>query len=693
MPMSRNPNRLSALASFGLPVLALAVWAGLVMLLAYQARPNYPVSMDRSFDRHYLTDGWHQPEQSEQFPFRWMSGYATVKFPAMGRQPLKLVMHMGTTSIDPRPEKQVRVTARGALVAVFDVRATIDRFEVPVAPELVSRATGDLDLLITTESFQPPGDRRQLGVVVTGLGLEPGDITGLLLPPAYHLIYVAGIGLCLYLVLLLLGIGTRIRLASSMAAILAMGMVYAFARPAIAFYTADLLLAVALTLIALAFARPTVTWVYRRAGLPDFTSGSGEGRVLFGLFALGLLLGWAGLLYPQSEPHDFLFHLHRFHEVQAGNLFFGNYVVSGVGQGFYPPAMYVLLLPFSLLMRDPYNLLLLAPTLFALSAVFIVFYLAKRYTSGYRYAPVMASALYVVLPINLLVIWWAHETNLFGLVVLLAVVACVLAAYERISRPGVWLGLAALTFVLLLSHPGVLVWSLTLLTGIVLALLALRRFAGNGSYRSVLLIAGAFATAGVLAFVLYYSRYLASFGQAAVERGEEVEFTDTLSSVGDVDRLLDMIRLTLYHGVVGDYGLLPLLLVPVGLWLLFRKPTPATEPNDVASLVEASQEARQRFRWVMLVWVLAGVLFLTVSLLTALPIRPMLFIWPPTALLAGLSLAAFLEGKQPTPESGWTWRKALVGAVIAGLAALSLYMWALANFLDMREPHVYPLVF
>lgn len=688
--MSRYPNRLPALASLALPVLALLAWAGLVMLLAYQARPAYAVGMDRSFDRHYLTDGWHQPEENPLFKFRWMSGYATVRFPAIGRQPLKLVIQMGTQGIDPTPEKKVQVTARGALVAVFDVRPSIDRFEVPVPPELVSRATGDLDLLVTMPSFQPPGDRRQLGVVVTGLSLEPDGTGGPVLPPAYHALYVAGIGACLYFMLLLLGIRVRARLALSMAAVLVLGLVYAFARPAIAFYAGDLLLAAVLALVALAVAQPAVTWLYRRAGYSDFRPRSGEGRVLFGLFGFGLLVGWAGLLYPQSEPHDFLFHLHRFNEVQAGNLFFENYVVSGVGQGFYPPAMYVLLLPFSLLLRDPYNLVLLAPTLFSLSAVFIVFYIAKRYMSGCRHAPILASALYVALPVNLLVIWWAHETNLFGLVVLLAVVAYVLAGYERMNRPAVWLGLAALTFVLLLSHPGVLVWSVTVLGGTVLALLGLRRFAGNGSYRSVLLVAGAFAAAGLVAFALYYSRYLGSFGQAAVERGGEVEFAETLSSVGDVDRLLDMIRLTLYHGVLGDYGLLPLLLVPVGLWLLFRGRD--TVSADKAMPHEALQEDRQRFRWVMLVWVASGLLFLLVSLLTALPIRPMLFMWPPTALLAGLSLAAFVEGER-APSRAWTWRKVATLGLLAGLAALSLYLWALANFLDMREPHVYPLVF
>lgn len=693
MPMSRNPNRLSALATSNLPLFALALWAGLVMLLAYQVRPTYQVSMDHSFDRHFLTDGWHQPEENPDFKFRWMSGYATVRFPGIGRQPLKFVIQMGSQGLDPSPNKQVQVTARGAILARLDVRPSMDRFEVPVAPELVSRATGDLDLLITTDSFQPPGDRRQLGVVVTGLSVEPDGPAGLILTPAYHLLYVAGTALGLYLLLLLLGIGAPARLAASMAAVLAIGLVYAFARPAIAFYAGNLLLALTLALIALALAQPLVAWSYRRAGITDFKPKRGEGRWLFALFAFGLLLAWMGLLYPQSEPHDFLFHLHRFQEVQAGNLFFENYVVSGVGQGFYPPAMYVLLLPFSLLVRDPHNLLLLAPALFGMSAVFIVFYLAKRYMSEHRYAPVLVSALYVALPVNLLVIWWAHETNLFGLVVLLAVVAYALACYERIARPAVWLGLAALTFVLLLSHPGVLVWSVTLLGGMVLALLGLRRFAGNGSYRSVLLVAGAFATAALLAFALYYSRYLGSFGQAAVERGGEVEFAETLSSMGDVDRLFDMVRLTLYHGVLGDYGLLPLLMVPVGIWLLFRKQGPGTRPANGASPAPATPQARQRFRWVMLVWVLAGLLFLTVSMLTALPIRPMLFLWPPTALLAGFSLAAFVEDAPQSRGRKSARRKAAAVALIVGLAAFSLYLWALANFLDMREPHVYPLVF
>ena len=690
--MSRTPNRLASIAAGFLPLVGLVVWAGLVMLLAYQVRPTYPVSMDRTFDRHYLTDGWHQSEQNEQFPFRWMSGYATVKFPAIGRQPLKLVMHMGTSGIDPKPEKQVRVMARGALVAVFNVRNGIAGYEAPVAPELVSRATGDLDLLVTTDSFEPPGDRRQLGVIVAGLAVEPIDSVGLILPPFFHTLYVALIGMCLYVTLFLLNVNWRINMGISLAAILALALVFALARPAIAFYTGNLLLAAVLSLIALAIAQPVVTWLYRRAGMRDFDPRRGQGRVLFGLFVFGLLVAMSGVLYPQSVPHDFGFHLNRFREVQGGNLFFENYVVSGVGQGFYPPAMYVLLLPFGLLVRDPYNLVKLVPSLLDFSAVFIIFYLAWRYMRGYRYAPIIAAALYVVLPINLLVIWWAHETNLFGMVLLLATVAYTLESYERIGRPLVWLGLAALTFVLLLSHPGVLVWSVALLSGIVAAFLALRRFAGNGSYKSVLLIAGAYATAALVAFVLYYSRYVGIFGQAAVERGEEVEISETLAGMGNMGQLLAGLRLTFYHGVMGDYGLVPLLLVPVGLWLLFRKRGTVAASDRQETEVAASPQQAQRFRWTLLLWVLVAAGLQILSLLTTLPVRPFLLMWVPVSLLAGLSLAAFIQG-EPGSARRWTWQKAATALVIAGLAAFSLYLWALANFLDLRLPHVYPLVF
>jgi hypothetical protein len=692
-PPMTNPKfiLLRQLGSLLLPMLLVASAALVLITVAYQPRPGYALDMTNDFDRFYLHDGWHEVEQNEQFSFRWTEGYATARFKGVGRQPLRLALTMRTGDQDPQPNKKVEVYARGALVAVFDASNTLADFAAPISPDLVSRATGDLDLVITSPSFKPTGDSRQLGVIITSMRLEPTGDALPILPPAFHLLYVVGAGLCIYLICALLRLPTRVRVAASLLGLLAIAAYYAFARGAIALYMEGLLWALALTLVTLLAAQPLVRCLYRRTGFLDFDFDKREAQALFGIFAAGLAVGWAGLLHPQSDPHDFTFHLRSFQEVQAGNVFFDNYVVAGVGQGFYPPAMYILLLPFNLLIRNPYYLVRLVPVLISFSGVFIVYFLARRYMPGHRPAPLMSAALYAALPVNLLILWWAHETNLFGLVLLLGTTAYILSQYERIARWHVWLGLVVLLFVVLLSHPGVLVWTVVMLGSLVATFFGLKRFTGRGSYRSVLAIAAAFLLAGGLAFALYYSHYTGSFGEAAYTRADRVsELGETISNLGDINGILSMARLTLYHGVLSDYGIVPLLLAPLGLALLFRKRNASRQPTPPPSNLEEAQA--ERFRWTLLIWMLVGVLFLEISLLTALPIRPMLFIWPVVALLSGLALSAFLKGAQAGTTNS-TLRAAAAGVLLAALAGMSLYFWVLANFLGYRLPHVYPHVF
>ncbi|HEX9987981.1 MAG TPA: hypothetical protein VGE45_05815 [Chloroflexia bacterium] len=665
--------------------------AVVLITLAYQVRPAYTLNMANEYDRFYLHDGWHEVEQNEQFSFRWTEGYATARFKGVARQPLRLGLTMRTGGPDPQPNKKVEVYARGALVAVFDASNTLADVAAPISPDLVSRATGDLDLVITSPSFTPAGDSRQLGVIITSMRLEPTGDALPILPPALHLLYVVGAGLCVYLICALLRLPIRVRLAASLLALLTIAAYYAFARAAIALYMEGLLCALALALGALLAAQPLVRWLYRRAGFLDFDFHERDAQALFGTFVAGLAVGWAGLLHPQSDPHDFSFHLRSFQEVQAGNVFFDNYVVAGVGQGFYPPAMYVLLLPFNLLLRNPYYLVRLVPVLISFSGVFIVYFLARRYLPGQRFAPLLAAALYAALPVNLLILWWAHETNLFGLVLLLGTIAYILSQYERIARWHIWLGLVALLFVVLLSHPGVLVWTVVMLGSLTATFFGLKRFTGRGSYRSVLAIAAAFLLAGGLAFALYYSHYTGSFGEAAYTRADRVsELGETISNLGDINGILSMARLTLYHGVLSDYGIVPLLLTPIGLALLFRKRNAGRQ--DATPPANLGEGEAERFRWTLLIWLLVGVLFLIISLLTALPIRPMLFIWPVVALLAGLALSAFLKGAQAGTRNA-TLRILATGVLLAALAGVSLYFWVLANFLGYRLPHVYPHVF
>lgn len=686
-----KPTLLQQLGSLLLPMLLVGSAAVVLFTLVYQIRPYYALNMANDYDRFYLHDGWHEVEQNEQFSFRWTEGYATARFKGVGRQPLKLALTMRTGGPDPQPNKKVEVYARGALVAVFNATNTLADFAAPISPDLISRATGDLDLVITSPSFKPAGDSRQLGVIITSIRLEPTGDAFPILPPIFHLLYVVGASLCVYLICALLRLPMRVRLAACLLTLLAITAYYAFARAAIALYMEGLLWSLALSLATLLAAQPLVRLLYRRAGFLDFDFHNRDAQIVFGIFVAGLAVGWAGLLHPQSDPHDFSFHLRSFQEVQAGNVFFDNYVVSGIGQGFYPPAMYVLLLPFNLLIRNPYYLVRLVPVLISFSGVFIVYFLARRYMAGQKLAPLMSAALYAVLPVNLLILWWAHETNLFGLVLLLGTIAYILSQYERIARWHVWLGLVALLFVVLLSHPGVLVWTVVMLGSLVATFFGLKHFTGRGSYKSVLAIAAAFLVAGGLAFALYYSHYTGSFGEAAYTRADRVsELGETISNLGDINGILSMTRLTLYHGVLSDYGVVPLLLAPLGLALLFRKRN-ANEP-DATPPANREEAHAERFRWTLLIWLLVGVLFLIISLLTALPIRPMLFIWPIVALLTGLALSAFLKGAQAGTRNA-TIRVIATSALLAALAGMSLYFWVLANFLGYRLPHVYPHVF
>lgn len=682
-----------------LPAGILAAATILALLLAYQVRPTYDINMNASFDRVYLAQGFYDQEGSGDAHYRWMSGQASVQVKGAGSQPLRLVMRLGTDAQDPQQGKPLEIHARGALVAIFQVANAPATFEATIPPELISRATGDLTLTLTTDTFTPAQDSRELGAAISTIRIEPMGGAGLLLPPLLHGFYVLGIALCIYLVGAMLGLRSRWRLGVALGAIGIMGLLYAFARPYLSFYAGALLLAFALSTACLAVARPLVTRLYRRGGLHDFSYDKSEARLLFAIFVAGLLVAWGGLLYPLSAPNDFGFHLHRFQEVQGGNLFFENYVVAGVGVGFYPPAMYVLLLPFSLIV-DPYFLLRLVPPLLDFAGVFLIFYLCKRYLGRYRAAPLLAAALYAVVPINLLVLWWSHLTNLFGLLALFATAAYLVLNYDRLVRFPVWLGLTALSFVVFLSHPAVLAWGLGLLGGVFVLFLALRKMKGLGSYKAALLMGSSLVAAAALAFVLYYARYLGAFGKvaAAATGGAPAEQGSDLDNPAEI---LARAQLTFRHGFLLDYGLWPLLLVPIGLWLLFRKRAmqPEGSPDATHYALRTTQHlstlhtqaGAERFRWVVAVWVALGAFLLVADQVTGLPDRPMLFLWPVVSILAGLALAALVEGE--LREGRLRWRGLLVGLLVAGLAVMSLYFWAQANFLDQREPHIFPHVF
>ncbi|MDQ6693464.1 MAG: hypothetical protein M3014_03455, partial [Chloroflexota bacterium] len=695
-----------------LALLLVAAASCLLVTASYQARQGYLIDMNNSFQQLFLPSGFYDEEKNDLFRYRLTAGEGTILVEGAGRQPLRVVMKMATDGQDPHPDKKVELHSRGALLAVWDVHNHPGDFEAVVPPELVSRTTGNLEMVLSTPPFTPKGDPREIGVIMLSIKVEPAGNASLIFPPLTQLIYTVGSVICCLLCLWLLGVAPLQRLAGTFAALVMFAFVYAFARPVITFYQPGLLLASVLTLACLLLARPLVSWLYRRGGLPAFSQAGGEERRLFALFTAGLFVGFSGLLFPQSQPHDFVFHLHRLQEVQEGTIFFQNYIVAGIGQAFYPPAMYIVLLPFTVLFRSDYFVVLLAPVLFSMSQIFIVYYLCKRYVAMYSGAALLASALYVATPINLLVIWWAHEANLFGMMLLGLTLTYILTQYDRITRPLVWSGLVILCFVLMLSHPGVLIWSIGVIGGTLLAFLLLKRSTGRGSYKAVLLMSAAVICSAILAFGLYYSHYVGTFGQAgATGPGSISKLSDTLSKLGDPGAVVAAVRLVLYHGVLADYEVWPLLLVPVGLSRIFGRGRPhakegsldhTSDGNSTTKQAEErtldhTQAEAERFRWTVVVWLLVGLGLMIASVLTAAPIRPLLLVLPAVCICAGVALAAFgtrnrAQDKNGVLAGGRHWQAIAVRVMIVALAGLSLLFWLMANYLDMREPHLFPHV-
>jgi hypothetical protein len=656
-----------------LPLVILSIFSVAITTLGYQIKPTFKVDMGLPADRHYLTDGFYAIEKYQDFTYRWTRGYMEIRLNGLGQQNYKLKVTMVANAQDARPTKPVKVEVRGALVALFDVGTTLNTYETTVSKDLISRLKGDLKLIISTPTFNPPGERRDLGVVMTGVEVEPAP-DGFVLPSLLQILIASASVLGIYTLVVLNGLKSRVGLVAGAVAVLGLMVLYVTIRPMQSLYASWLLLAIWLAVAVFLVMRPLITKLYQSGGLDTFKPGIGQARVLFLLATFFLLVSWAGLLFPNSTPNDFGFHLNRYRMVQQGNLFFDDYVISGVGRSFYPPAMYVLLWPLGFLFGDGYHLLRLVTPLFSVVLMFAVYYLVARYFSTYRYAAICAASLVILIPINTLVIWWAHQTNHFGLSILFLSWVFLQENFERLGDWRVWLFSTLLIFTVILAHPAILFLGSSFFMALLLVcggLWLIRRQVKTQSFIAYIV---ALVAAGGLAFVLYYSHFLSTFGQATGGNAPASGISETLQGAGDLSGIWSMARLTFIIGFLGDYALLPLLLAFVGLVLLLNKKT--------AMLSALKPERYTRLKWGILAWIALGVGGILITFVTSLSLRPILFLWPVVALIGGLALGRFLENPQ-------RWRLLLTMLFLTFLGILSVYYWYTAHFLDLAPPHVF----
>jgi hypothetical protein len=486
-----------------------------LVVLAYQVRPTYAIGIGTPLDAS-LVRGFNTPERMPSEvpqPFRWTTEESFVTLRDIGRQDLNVTL----TASGFRPEGQERAKLR---VAVGN-RTVLD---VEPAPQLtnysfqVSRediADGTLVLRLSGNTFIPPEDPnpRPLGVVVTGVLVEPAaNPDRFIEPPLRVVVAMSTAAAIMGLVLALLGWG--------------MGLV-ATGSTSVGVLAAWLLV---INRLWLTSARWYDAWPQALTAGAVFVGGmaiaglllkqvargrwpSLERRVLLTVMLLAFVVRIAGQLHPLINIIDLAFHSHRFDTVQAGQLLFTIRSDEWGGhETFYLPTPYVFMLPLQWLLNDQ----LLVIRLFTVAIGTLgagLLYVIVRASIGDSRAALIASGLYVILPIAVLPYSWGITSNLFGEFFALCAFTLLVTCYCYLKPPSAaFLVLLVVLLLALLSHPGVVQ-----LTGVAVGLTGLLWLAFGRSWQSVsrrAVLAGAWALSALLlgtalAYFFYYGHFVA----------------------------------------------------------------------------------------------------------------------------------------------------------------------------------------
>ncbi len=601
----------------------------LSILAAYQVQQPMHLEIE-SPAADPLLEGFYPSEQGPSFSFRWTSGDSSLRLAhVLLPPPLVIRMRMASSRQEAVP---LTVSLGDADLPTFAVQPAPAVYEVVIPSE---QPIDQLQLRWRVPTFQAPGDRRPLGVVVDWIEIHPLG-RQLVLPPVAAALAPALLLLLVYLVLLFLTSSPRAAALWTLPPAAAMGCLVACYRswldPVLA--PAGVILC---SLCLLAIASRCLIGATEHA--LHLSLRQWETIGLVALILLSFALTTVGLLNPfqpdLKNSYDLRIHVPALNHTASGRLYFLSWTLSGrfgeaKGLAFpYPPALYVLLAPGTLLLSPMLTMILAVAALRALGGFFL--FLAVRVNRRDGLAALLTAGLYTVTPVSMLVLWWGQFTNDFGQCLLLILWCFLCVVPLRPARLKAVLLLGLLLTLLFLSHIGVL-----MLTGVVIALYAvlllLRR-----DREGPLVLGGAGASALVVA-ALYYSNFASTLFQSGQGRlsggGGGVEsFT--------IPAFLRLVARYLHN----DYLWITVLLAALGLvWVLLR-----------AGL-------SSRMERVALPWMATAALFALEHLAMGFGLgRYVVFLVPVVCSYGGVLLAQL-------------WRRGRWGRiVVAGLLAMLLY--------------------
>lgn len=676
-------------------LLAVAVCAAVVIGAAYQTHPAFDIAIgDRTQDDALVVDfnaAERQPASGGGRVYRWTRGAGEIVLPGIGRTAAMVTLTMAGGA---NPDPAVVVLANGGTLGRVRLSPDFAEYSFPIpAPYLT---TGNLTLTIQAATFRAPGDRRDLGVLVSRVRVQPEG--GLTRPPARTALALWGTAVLLMLAFL--AVGLRGAEAGALAALAALGfgvllvrdrLFIALGAPAwLRVAAGSLLLAVALRLV--------VPPLLRRLGI---AGGAVAARWLLaavlGVFAVRL----GGLYHPAMIVSDLVFHVHRMEDVLQRRIWYQE-IPAIYDQNRpvpYLPGAYLLFAPFAPIVRNWADLLTVGTQLLDATRALVIGLVVWRALdvrpsppcrpegaaapspATLGAAPIAAACaalIAAVVPVAFLVYSWGNLTNAVGEWALTLLFALLALAAERLRRPGWAAAFVAVVLLALLSHIGVAVTAVALL-GTTLAVWAVAVVRARRGYAPWLAALALTCVAGALAVALFYRIPLGAGGARVVTEDPSIPAQPVATAAGGryeiggprpdptiglndarTDNPLVAVAGQLWVEAYAFYRVWPLLLAPLGWWLLWRVGG-ARGPGGGDRI-----GAARRLAVLCLIWFGVSLAFLVAGVLAGRYVRYALTAIPAVAVGAGVALGY-----------GWRWRwgRVVAVALLAFSVATTLLIW------------------
>ncbi|MDQ3706078.1 MAG: hypothetical protein M3437_12780 [Chloroflexota bacterium] len=248
-------------------------------------------------------EGLGQPEQGEHGAFRWSSGPVELRLQPLG-YPTYVRLHVQGVRSPGEPDAQISLRSGGKDLGLFTLPRAPD--EVEVRLPLSEFAAINPQLGITTTLFQPPGDRRTLGVVFYRVEQRSGPG----IPSLWPALALIVSGVLTYCAAFMVWRRPLYALAAALTWGLAIGLLNAVARPWLVFYSLYFVVPPLVFIFAFPWLRSLLRGERRAqdAPLPEPTLTERPWPIAVAVTALSLLvMGWhlvAPVLPDSKTPTD-----------------------------------------------------------------------------------------------------------------------------------------------------------------------------------------------------------------------------------------------------------------------------------------------------------------------------------------------------------------------------------------------------